>query len=162
MKKPLQKDIYREMKYGKKELTIASVSILILSLALVAVGVFMIIRGALNPNGAWQIIWRVLLGVVSMVIGGILLGVGITMFAVTRSMINVAKGNVSDMDNRAMETVNVLKCEKCGLKLSYDAKFCKECGEPVELDVCEQCGKPILKGTKFCEECGKGVKKTNK
>ena len=158
MKKPLQKDIYREAKYGKKELTIASVVILLLSIALLVVGIFMIVKGALNPNGAWQIIWRVLLGVVSLVIGGILLGVGITMFAVTRSMINVEQGNVSDVENRAIGTINVLKCEKCGSKLSDDAKFCKECGEPVELNVCEQCGKPISKNSKYCEECGKGVK----
>ena len=158
MKKPLKKDLYREMKYGKRELTIISVVVLIFSVALLGVGLFMIIRGALNPNGAWQIIWRILLGVASMIIGGVLLGVGITMFAVTRSMINIEDGNVSDVGNRAKGTVNVLKCEKCGTKLSKDAKFCKACGEPVELAMCETCGKPIPKDAKFCEECGKGAK----
>ncbi len=157
MKKPLQKDIYREMKFGKKQLTITSIVVLVLSVALLAVGVFVVVRGALNPNGAWQIIWRVLLGVISLLIGGVLLGVGITMFAVTRSMINVEQGSVSDIGSRAIGAENVNKCEKCKTVLSDDAKFCKACGEPVELEMCERCGKPILKGSKYCEECEKGV-----
>ncbi len=152
MKKPLQKDIYREMKLGKKELTITSIVILLVSITIMGAGVFLIIRGALSPNGAWQIIWRVMLGVISIILGGILLGVGITMFAVTRSMINVDQeiGNIAKGTN--------FTCEKCGTKLSNDAKFCKECGEPVELTMCETCGKPIPKDAKFCKECGKGVK----
>ena len=160
MKKPLKKDIYKELKYGKKELTIVSVIVTVLSVALLAGGIALIVLGALNPDGAWQIVWRVLLGVVMLVLGGVLLGVGLTMFAVTRSMLNFNEGNVAD-GNRAVGTLNVRKCEKCGTKLSDDASFCKHCGEPVELSVCESCGKPIHKDAKFCEECGKGVDKTN-
>lgn len=89
VKKTVQKDIYREMKLGKKELTITSIVVLIVSVAIMGAGVFLIIRGVLNPNGAWQIIWRILLGIISILVGGILLGIGITMFAVTRSMLSV-------------------------------------------------------------------------
>lgn len=158
MKKPLQKDIYREMKIGKKELTIVSVIVMIVSIALIAGGIVFAVLGAINNVGAWQIIWRVLVGVVMFIIGAILLGVGITMFAVTRSMLNINEGNVAD-GNRAIGTVNVLKCEKCGTKLDDNAKFCKNCGEPVELSVCEICGAPISKDSKYCQECGKGVEK---
>ena len=158
MKKPLKKDIYKEMKYGKKELTIVSIVVLVLSIAIFAGGVTLVVLGALNPNGAWQIIWRVLLGAILLIIGGVLFGVGVTMFAVTRSMLNFDSGNVAD-GNRAIGTINVRKCEKCGKKLSDDASFCSDCGEPVELSVCESCGKPIPQDAKFCEDCGKGVKK---
>ena len=115
----------------------------------------------MNPNGVFEIVWRVILGVVLFILGGIAFSVGITMFAITRSMINVDEGNVAD-GNRAVGTVNVLKCEKCGTKLSDDAKFCKNCGEPVELSVCESCGTPIAKDAKFCEECGKELEKKDK
>ena len=130
----MKKDLYREMKYGKKELTVISIILLIMSIAVLGAGVFLIIRGALNPNGAWQIIWRVLLGGASVVIGGILLGVGITMFSVSRSMINVEQGNVSDVGNRAVGTANIHKCEKCGRKLKLDAKLCEECEKGEEKD----------------------------
>lgn len=158
MKKPLQKDIYREMKLGKRELTITSIIVIILSIALLAGGITLIVLGAINPDGAWQIVWRILVGILLLALGGILVGVGITMFAVTRSMLDIDEGNVAD-GNRAIGTVNVLKCEKCGTKLDDKAKFCKNCGEAVELNVCEVCGTPIAKDSRFCEECGKGVEK---
>ncbi len=128
----MKKDLYREMKYGKKELTAISVILLIISVAVFGAGIYLIIRGALNPNGAWQIIWRVLLGGASVAIGGVLLGVSITMFSVSRSMINVEQGNVSDVGNRAIGTANVNKCEKCGRKLSEDEKLCEECKKGAE------------------------------
>jgi len=128
----MKKDLYREMRYGKKELTITSIVVLILSIAIVGAGIYLIVRGALNPNGAWQIIWRVLLGVVSVLLGILLISVGFTMFSVSRSMINVEEGNVSDVGNRAKGTVNIHKCEKCGRKLSTDAKFCEECASELE------------------------------
>jgi hypothetical protein len=154
--KPLKKDIYREMKLGKKELTIVSIVVMIVSLALLGGGIALVVLGVLNPNGAFEIIWRVLLGIILFILGGIIFSVGVTMFAITRSMINIDEGNVAD-GNRAVGTVNVLKCSKCGIKLSDDAKFCSSCGEPVELSVCESCGVPIAKDAKFCKECGKGV-----
>lgn len=161
MKKPLQKDFYRERRYGKKELTCIGIIVLIVSALLLGGGIALIVFGAFNPNGAWAIIWRVALGVLGVILGGILLSVGITMVAVTRSMINTEDGNVSDERNSGKGTINIVKCEKCGTKLSDDARFCKACGEPVELAECEACGKPIQKGSKFCEECGKGVKNKN-
>ena len=128
----MKKDIYKEMRYGKKSLTTMSVILLIFSVAVLAFGVILVVRGAINPNGAWQIIWRVLLGGASVVGGGILLGVGITMFSVSRSMINVEQGNVSDVGNSAMGTANIHKCEKCGRKLSEDKTLCDDCEKEKE------------------------------
>ena len=156
--KPLKKDIYQEMKYGKRELTIISVVVIILSVAMLAGGVVSIVYGGINPNGAWQIIWRILLGVVLVICGGILLGIGITMFAVTRSMINVDKGNVAD-GNRAIGTINVRKCDKCGTKLNYDAKYCTKCGKSIEPKKCTKCGKELKSDSQFCEYCGKSEAK---
>lgn len=157
MKKPLQKDIYREMKYGKKELTIVSIVLMVLSLALAVGGVLLVIFGAIKQIEAWQIIWRVILGVVMFIVGGIFLGIGITMFAVTRSMINTNEGNVAD-GNRAMGTLNVNKCPKCGAKLADDAKFCKNCGAEIEQHKCPNCGAEMSDNSKFCEKCGKEAK----
>ncbi len=159
--KQLQQNIYKEKRYGKKELIATSVIVLIIALGIMAGGIALIVLGAINPDGAWQIIWRVLVGIVLVLLGVIVLSVSITMFAITRSMINNKDGNVSDVGNSAIGTININKCEKCGTKLSFDAKFCKECGEPLEHAVCENCGKQIQKGEKFCEACGKGVKNKN-
>lgn len=152
--KPLKKDIYQEMKYGKRELTITSIIVMILSVVMLAGGIVSIVFGAINPNGAWQIIWRVLLGVILVIFGCIALGIGITMFAVTRSMINTDEGNVAD-GNRAIGTINVRKCDKCGTKLNDDAKFCSKCGNLIEIKKCAKCGKEMKADAKFCEYCGK-------
>lgn len=156
--KPLKKDIYQEMKYGKRELTIISIVVMILSIAMLAGGIVSIVFGAINPNGAWQIIWRVLLGVVLVILGGIFFGIGLTMFAVTRSMINTDEGNVAD-GNRAKGTLNVRKCDKCGQKLNDDAKFCSKCGKSVESKKCTNCGKEMNGDSQFCEYCGKSEAK---
>ena len=162
MKKPLQEKIYQEKRYGKKELTTTSIFTLVLAALFLAGGITLIVFGAMNPNGAWQIIWRVIVGVVLLIPAGILLNIGLTMLFVSRSMLDNQDGNVSDVGNSAMGTINITKCEKCGTKLSPNAKFCKSCGEKVEQEKCETCGKPIQKGAKFCEECGKGVKNKTK
>lgn len=158
MKNLLPKDIYQEKRYGKKELLSTSIIVLVVALAILAGGIALIVLGAINPNGAWQIIWRVIVGVVLVLLGGVVLSVSITMFAITKSMIDNKDGNVSDVGNSAKGTINIVKCEKCGAKLSPDAQFCKECGESLELSKCEKCGKEVQKGAKFCEACGKGVK----
>ncbi|MBW1785778.1 MAG: zinc ribbon domain-containing protein [Deltaproteobacteria bacterium] len=46
-----------------------------------------------------------------------------------------------------------MKCSKCRFENRENAKFCKECGNKLEL-ACPQCGNAYAPGTKFCDECG--------
>ncbi|MCJ7687373.1 MAG: AAA family ATPase, partial [Desulfobacteraceae bacterium] len=52
-----------------------------------------------------------------------------------------------------------MKCPKCQFENREEAKFCKECGNKLEL-VCPQCGHAYAPGTKFCDECGHDLQKT--
>jgi class 3 adenylate cyclase/predicted ATPase len=49
-----------------------------------------------------------------------------------------------------------MKCPKCQFDNREDAKFCKECGNKLEL-ACPQCGNAYTPGTKFCDECGQSL-----
>jgi len=48
-------------------------------------------------------------------------------------------------------------CPKCGIANAAAAKFCSECGAPLQQS-CPQCGKPVDSTAKFCPECGKALK----
>jgi membrane protease subunit (stomatin/prohibitin family) len=46
-------------------------------------------------------------------------------------------------------------CPKCRSVVSADAKFCPQCGSPLQcLMSCHQCGKPLMASDKFCPACG--------
>jgi len=46
-----------------------------------------------------------------------------------------------------------MKCPECQFENREDAKFCKECGNNLEL-ACSGCGTVYEIGSKFCDECG--------
>lgn len=60
-----------------------------------------------------------------------------------------------------------MKCPQCGLENRPDARFCKQCGQPLQAqaaqpvsppptgDVCPACGATAKPGTRFCSRCGK-------
>lgn len=55
-------------------------------------------------------------------------------------------------------------CKKCGSILFKDAKFCAECGTPVQREepkpqanVCAKCGVKLEEGARFCADCGSPV-----
>jgi hypothetical protein len=60
-----------------------------------------------------------------------------------------------------------MKCSKCGLENRSDARFCKQCGQPLQkqaappepptpLDtICPACGASAKPGAHFCPRCGK-------
>lgn len=56
-------------------------------------------------------------------------------------------------------------CEKCGHLNENDAKFCENCGNPLDNEKivkdnprkCPNCGKTYQEGDKFCESCGKSL-----
>ncbi len=45
-------------------------------------------------------------------------------------------------------------CPACAAELAEGAKFCAECGSPVEAPRCASCGTPHAPNQKFCAECG--------
>ena len=47
----------------------------------------------------------------------------------------------------------MMKCPKCQFENREGAKFCKECGNKLEI-ACPQCGNMNPLGSKFCDDCG--------
>lgn len=50
-----------------------------------------------------------------------------------------------------------MKCPNCSHQNSSDARFCENCGQPLER-VCPNCGNPIEGSPKFCKHCGHQLK----
>ena len=51
----------------------------------------------------------------------------------------------------------IARCAHCGASLSSPAKFCPECGKPLQAQrFCTECGAKIPASAKFCPECGAG------
>ena len=60
-----------------------------------------------------------------------------------------------------------MKCPKCGFENRPDARFCKQCGQPLQAQaappvpptppgaVCPACGATAKPGARFCPRCGK-------
>jgi len=46
-----------------------------------------------------------------------------------------------------------MKCPKCQVENRESAKFCKKCGDKLEM-VCASCGNPCEQDSIFCDECG--------
>ena len=46
-----------------------------------------------------------------------------------------------------------MKCPRCQAQNDEDARFCEDCGAPLEL-ACPSCGQPVTAGKKFCRSCG--------
>ena len=50
-----------------------------------------------------------------------------------------------------------MKCPKCQFENREGAKFCKKCGNKLEL-ICPSCGHPYEPDSVFCDECGHDLK----
>src|SRR6476659_4355686 len=46
-----------------------------------------------------------------------------------------------------------MKCLNCSFENPSDAKFCENCGKPLDMN-CPNCGKPVSPGARFCKNCG--------
>ncbi len=50
-----------------------------------------------------------------------------------------------------------MKCPNCSFLNAVDARFCENCGQPLE-HTCPQCGKPVSPTSKFCKNCGANLR----
>ncbi|MBQ7798527.1 MAG: zinc ribbon domain-containing protein [Clostridia bacterium] len=152
--KKLDKNAYQEKRYDKGHLTIVGLVIAILALAGLVGGIVLFVNGCI-VSGIWATIWRIVLGLVLVLLGGSFGWVAIMILATANSMIKVKDGNVSDVGNSAMGTVNINKCSKCGEKLEDEAEFCHKCGAEVDGYLRCDCGAKNKVDAEFCIKCGK-------
>jgi len=54
-----------------------------------------------------------------------------------------------------------MQCTACGHQNRESAKFCKMCGQKLELK-CPSCGNAFEPGSQFCDECGQALKAEDK
>ncbi len=73
-------------------------------------------------------------------------GIGVGLGAGMGQMFGSAMAN-------APASVKMQKCPSCGADAKESAKFCPECGKPMQT-LCPKCGKPVGEKSKFCPECG--------
>ena len=155
--KKIDRNAYQEKRYDKSHLMLLGMFVALISLALVIGGVWLFVKGV-SVAGALQKTWRIVLAVI-MVIFGLPIGyVSFMMIATAHSMINIKDGNVSDVGNSGMETVNVYKCKKCGTKLTGDEEHCTNCGAKINGLVKCECGAKNSVDAKHCAKCGKELK----
>lgn len=155
--KKLDKNVYQEKRYDKGHLAIVGIIVAILALAGIVGGIWLFVKGCII-SGVWATIWRIALGSVLTLLGGSFGWVAIMILATANSMINVKDGNVSDVGNSAIGTVNINKCSKCGEKLEDEAEFCHKCGTEVDGIIKCDCGHKNKADAEFCIKCGKNLK----
>lgn len=155
--KKLDKNAYQERRLDKGHLAIVSILVAILALALIIGGVWLFIKG-ITVSGIWSTIWRIMLSIFMVLIGLPFGYVAFMMFVTSRSMIKVKDGNVSDVGNSAIGTVNINKCSKCGEKLEDQAEFCHKCGAEVEGYIKCSCGHKNNVDAEYCIKCGNKIK----
>lgn len=151
--KNINKNVYQEAKYGRKQLMTFAIIALVLSLFLLGGGIATIIIGAISGITS-KIIWTAIVGGILVILGLVFVTFSIIMFFTATSMIKVEQGSVKD-GNRAIGTVNVVKCDKCGEELPDNATFCSKCGTAVDgIKKCE-CGAVNTLDAEYCVSCGK-------
>lgn len=153
----IDKNAYKEKRIGRGHLIAVSIVIGIIALAMLIGGIILFVKGCLI-SGVWATIWRIVLGVVLALFGGSLGWVAVMMFFTGNSMMKVKNGNVKDVGNSAMGTINVLKCDKCGETLSNDSTFCTKCGTEVDGVIKCECGTINSQQNEYCKKCGKKLK----
>lgn len=155
--KKLDKNAYIEKRYDKGHLTIVGIIVALIAIAGLVGGVWLFVKGCLI-SGIWSTIWRIALGIVLVFLGGSFGWVAIMILSTANSMINVKNGNVSDVGNSAVGTVNINKCPKCGEKLEDEAEFCHKCGAEVDGYIKCACGHKNKTDAEYCNKCGNKLK----
>ena len=141
MNKNVDKNAYKEVQYGKKQLVVVSALILIVGLLALVGGIVLLVKG-ITVSGVFSKVWRIILAVVFTSMG----------------MLKNNSMNVKD-GNRAKGTLNVLKCDKCGYEVEEGAEFCKNCGASLKDYIECECGTRNPNDAEHCSKCGKALKK---
>lgn len=150
--KNIQKDVYHEANYSRGTLLTVSIVLLLLALGALIGGIILFVSGV-TSKVILSIILKVIFGVL-LSAGGIALGVfAVIMLFTAISMIKNKYGSVKD-GNRAIGTVNVVKCDKCGEELPDNAEFCSKCGTQVNGTKKCACGTENKMDAEFCIKCG--------
>lgn len=155
--KNIDKDVYKEKRIGRGHLIAVAVVVGVIALAMIIGGIVLFVKGC-KISGVWATIWRIAIGIVLALFGGSLGWVAVMMFFTGNSLIKVKDGNVKDLGNSAIGTVNVLKCNKCGEQLPEDSTFCTKCGTEVDGVVVCDCGTINSQENEYCKKCGKKLK----
>ncbi len=155
--KEIKKDVYHEAKYGRKALLIFSSILLAISVAILGFGIALLVLGC-KSSEASQIAWKVSVGVVLILLGLASGSISLVMLITSLSMIKTNNGNVKD-GNRAIGTINILKCDKCGSELPENALYCSKCGTKVDGVVVCECGTTNSQDANHCVGCGKEINK---
>lgn len=155
--KKIDKKAYKENRYDKGHLMILGVIVFVVSLAMLIGGVVLIVRGAIIAKLS-AVIWRSIVGGLLALLGLIFGWFSIMVMITAGSMINVKDGNVSDVGNSAVGTVNINKCPNCGTKLDDETEFCTNCGAKVDGYIKCECGCKNSQDANNCKKCGKALK----
>ncbi len=155
--KKIDKNAYKETRLDKSHLMVVGIIVALIAIALLGGGGWLFARGII-VSGVWSTLWRIVLGAAMVLLGGTFGIVAIMMISTAFSMIKVKNGNVSDVGNSGMGTVNVLKCHKCGAKLDEAAEHCNKCGASLAEEIKCECGHKNDIDSTHCAKCGKELK----
>ncbi len=86
--------------------------------------------------------------------GGNLAGLGVGLGAGAQ-----VGGLFANAINSAKDEEDLVKCVKCGIKISKSTNYCPECGASQNIK-CPKCGENVSSGAKFCVSCGEKLIKT--
>ncbi len=151
-----KKEVYKEARYGRKALLVFSSVLFAISIGIIAFGISLLVHGCKSDVSS-QIALNISFGVMLMLLGLASGSISLVMLITSLGMIKNNQGNVKD-GNRAIGTINISKCEKCGTELVEGAKFCSKCGQAVEGTIQCECGELNNIDAKFCSKCGKELK----
>jgi len=154
--KKIDKNTYKEAQYNRTHLMIFAIIALVLSLAALGGGISMIVVGTLSGIIS-KIIWMTIVGIILIILGIVFGTFSIIMLFTSFGMIKNKEGSVKD-GNRAIGTININKCDKCGEELPDNAAFCFKCGTPVEGTKLCECGTTNTLNAEYCIGCGKKLK----
>lgn len=160
MNKNIDKNSYKEASYGKKQLTIVSIIIFVLAVVALVGGIALLVNG-IKVHGVFSKIWRIILACILVFFGVVCGYASIMAFFTSLDMLKNKNMNVKD-GNRAVGTLNVLKCDKCGHEVEEGAEFCKNCGASLSDYIECECGTRNPKDAEFCSSCGQELIKNNK